>query len=258
MNRSIVIILTLALAASSSLAADWPHWGGGNGRNMVNRNEKNLPTTWDVQTGKNIKWVAKLGSQSYGNPVVADGRVYVGTNNDGNYDPAIQGDKGVILCFRESDGQFLWQAVHDKLEAGRVNDWPRQGICSTVTAEGPHVWYLSNRCEAVCLDAAGLSEGKNLGVQDETYQGKGHADVVWRYDMIEELGVFPHNLATSSPLVLGDLVLLVTAWTKGISTSRRRPHPASWLLTKTRASSNGTLPWKNACCTVSGRPLRLV
>ena len=205
-----LILLTLLLSAPPALTADWPHWGGGIGRNMVNNDEKNIPTTWDIQSGKNIKWVAPLGSQSYGNPVVADGRVFVGTNNDGNYDPAITGDKGNILCFRESDGTFLWQAVHDKLKAGRVNDWPRQGICSTVAVEGHRAWYLNNRCEATCVDTQGLNPDKNLGVTDETYQGEKKADILWRYDMIEELGVFPHNLATSSPLVLGDLVLLVT------------------------------------------------
>ena len=158
MVKPTLILLTILLLASPGLTADWPHWGGGIGRNMVNTNEKNIATTWDVKSGKNIKWVVPLGSQAYGNPVVADGRVFVGTNNDGNYDKAITDDKGNILCFRESDGEFLWQAVHDKLEAGRVNDWPRQGICSTVAVDGNRAWYLNNRCEAVCVDIEGLKD----------------------------------------------------------------------------------------------------
>ena len=31
---------------------------------------KGLPTTWDLKTKKNVKWIAELGSQAYGNPVV--------------------------------------------------------------------------------------------------------------------------------------------------------------------------------------------
>ena len=58
-------------------------WGGTPDRNMVS-SMKGLPTTWDVKTKKNIKWVAELGSQAYGNPVVANGMVFVGTNNEGN------------------------------------------------------------------------------------------------------------------------------------------------------------------------------
>ena len=61
-------------------------WGGTPDRNMVS-NMKGLPTTWDVKTKKNVKWVAELGSQTYGNPVVAGGMVFVGTNNEGVRDP---------------------------------------------------------------------------------------------------------------------------------------------------------------------------
>ena len=107
-------------------------WGGTPQRNMINTVEKNIPDTWDVTTGKNIKWVAQLGSQSFGNPVVAGGKVFVGTNNQSERQPKVKGDKGVVMCFREADGKFLWQNVHDKLASGRVNDWPKQGICSIV------------------------------------------------------------------------------------------------------------------------------
>ena len=59
---------------------DWPQWGGWGGKNNT-PDGKNIPTTWDIDSGKNIKWSAKLGSQTYGNPVIANGKVYVGTNN---------------------------------------------------------------------------------------------------------------------------------------------------------------------------------
>src|SRR5687768_18551828 len=79
---------------------DWPMWGGTPNRNMVS-NHKGLPTAWDVKSKKNVKWVAELGSQTYGNPVVAGGYVYVGTNNEAMKDPNIKGDKGVVVAFRE-------------------------------------------------------------------------------------------------------------------------------------------------------------
>ena len=68
-------------------------WGGTPDRNMVS-NMKGLPTTWDVKTKKNVKWVAELGSQTYGNPVVANGVVLVGTNNEAMKDPKRQGRQG--------------------------------------------------------------------------------------------------------------------------------------------------------------------
>ena len=90
-----------------------------------------LPTTWDIKTGKNVKWVAELGSQSYGNPVVAGGVVLVGTNNEAMRDPKQGGDRGVLMAFREETGEFMWQATFEKLAAGRANDWPFQGIASS-------------------------------------------------------------------------------------------------------------------------------
>src|SRR5688500_18313740 len=78
------------LAKTSS---DAPMFGGSPSRNMVNLVDKNIPTTWNIEEGKqkNIKWVANLGSRAYGGPVVAGGKIYVGTNQKGErgYEKAV-------------------------------------------------------------------------------------------------------------------------------------------------------------------------
>lgn len=205
---------------STSIRADapkdgrsWPLFGGSVQRNLVNLVEKDMPTSWSITPGseKNVKWSIPLGSKAYGGPIIHRGKIFVGTNNQNPRDKNVHGDKGVLMCFRESDGQFLWQAVHDKLAAGRVQDWPEEGICSAPVAEGDRLWYVSNRCEVVCATTEGLSDGVNVGVTDEKYTGKGNADIVWRLDMIGELGVFPHNLATCSPLIVGDTLFVITS-----------------------------------------------
>jgi outer membrane protein assembly factor BamB len=179
---------------------------------MVNDVETGIPSDWDVKTKKNIKWIQPLGSQSYGNPVIVDGRIFVGTNNDGERNEKIHGDKGVMMCFRESDGTFLWQAVHDKLEAGRVNDWPLQGICSSPCVQDGKAYYVSNRAEIICADIEGFTDGENDGpFKDEKYNGPIDGDFIWVYDMIEEVGVFPHNLATCSPVIVNDLLFVITS-----------------------------------------------
>jgi outer membrane protein assembly factor BamB len=212
---SLLLLSGVAILASKSSAgdpgtSDWPMWGGTPDRNMVST-MKGLPTSWDVKTKKNVKWVAQLGSQSYGNAVVSGGMVFVGTNNEGLRDPKITGDKGVLMAFKESDGTFLWQMVHDKLVAGRVNDWPYQGVASSPLVEGDRVYYVSNRAELVCLDTQGFRDKENDGVQDEKLTGEMNADVVWKFDMIEEVGSLPHNLANSSPVMNGDLIFVSTS-----------------------------------------------
>ena len=116
------------------------------------------------------------------------------------------------MAFREADGQFLWQMVHDKLAAGRVNDWPYQGVASSPLVEGDRVYYVSNRAELVCLDTQGFRDKENDGpVTDEKLAGEANGDVVWSYDMIEEVGSLPHNLANASPVSHGDLIFVSTS-----------------------------------------------
>ncbi len=210
----VVLVCSLCVTAeplSKAKRGDWPMWGGSPDRNMVS-GETGIPATWDVKTGKNVKWTADLGSQSYGNPVIANGRIFIGTNNNANRRPNIKGDKGVIMCFEEKTGKFLWQATHDKLPTGRVNDWPEQGICSSPFVDGNRLYYVSNRCDVVCADVEGFTDGENDGpFKGEKYKESQDGDFIWTFDMIEELGVFPHNLATSSPVGAGDLIFLLTS-----------------------------------------------
>jgi outer membrane protein assembly factor BamB len=185
-------------------------WGGTPDRNMVS-GMKGAPVTWDVGTKRNVKWMAVLGSQSYGNPVVSGGTVFVGTNNEALRDPKQPGDRGVLMAFRESDGEFLWQHTSEKLASGRVNDWPFQGVASSPLVEGDRVYYVTNRAVLTCLDAKGFSNGNEGPVTDEKLTGPKDADIIWAFDMMEEVGAFPHNLANSSPVAWGDLIYVSTS-----------------------------------------------
>ncbi len=220
MTRLILLALSFVLlaatrpapvGASDPATGDWPMWGGTPDRNMVS-NMKGLPTEWDVKTKKNVKWIAALGSQSYGNPIVAGGIVFVGTNNEGLRDPKQPGDRGVLMAFKEETGEFLWQQTHEKLSAGPANDWPYQGVAASAAVEGARLYYTSNRGVVWCLDINGFRDGKNDGpVTDEKLTGQHDADVIWSFDMIAEVGSYPHNLSNSSPVIWGNLVFVSTS-----------------------------------------------
>jgi outer membrane protein assembly factor BamB len=200
-----------AHVAASDAEGGWPMWGGTADRNMVSA-MKGAPVEWDIKTKKNVKWMAALGSQSYGNPVVAGGMVFVGTNNELVRDPKQGGDRGVLMAFRESDGEFMWQQTHAKLESGRANDWPFQGVASSPLVEGERLYYVSNRAVVLCLDIRGFHDNENDGpFTGESLTGKLDADVIWSFDMMEEVGAYPHNLANSSPVAWGDLIFLSTS-----------------------------------------------
>ncbi len=220
-SRSLAILATalmvVTITAPAPMSAgepgtgEWPMWGGTADRNMVSE-MTGLPTEWDVDSGMNVRWVAELGSQSYGNPVVASGMVFVGTNNELERDPNQPGDRGVLMAFRETDGEFMWQQTHAKLEAGRANDWPFQGVASSPLVDAEVLYYTSNRGVVTALDINGFRDGENDGpITDEELTGEFDADVIWEFDMLEEVGSYPHNLSNSSPVMWGDLLFVSTA-----------------------------------------------
>jgi outer membrane protein assembly factor BamB len=192
---------------------DWPQWGGSPERNNV-PDTGPLPTNFDVKTGENIRWSMKLGSETYGNPVVANGKVFVGTNNGAGYltrYPATT-DLGVLLCFDETDGHMLWQHSSEKLPTGRVHDWPNQGICCAPLVDGDRSWYVTSRGEVVCLDTEGFHDGENDGpFTKEPNENKDEADVVWRLDMMSQLNVSQHNMCSCSVTAVGDLLFVNTS-----------------------------------------------
>lgn len=242
--------------ASQVPAGDWPQWGGTSHRN-------NAPVTgtlpqewnvgrfdrrsgdWDRETAENVRWVANLGGQTYGNPVVVGDLVFVGTNNGSGYlerYPA-EVDLGCLLCFDRHHGRLRWQHSSEKLASGRVHDWPLQGICSTPLVENDRLWFVTSRGEVRCLDTAGFYDGEDDGLTQppEIVANPLEADVVWVYDMMAELGVSQRNMASSSVTAWGDLLLVNTGNGTGESaTELPAPEAPSFLCLDKRT---GKLIW---------------
>jgi len=190
MSRTLLALVGLsALSPVPLCAADWPMLGGRPDRNQVSP-ERGLPTQWSASPAsspKVIKWVASLGHATFSSPVIADGRVFIGTDSD-SHDPEAQ--RGVLKCFAEDDGRLLWSAKHEKLRNPAEDDGTI-GICSTPCVDGGRVFYVSNRGELVCRE---VRDGRE----------------VWSLDMRAKLGVTPNQASSSSPLVVDGRVFVVT------------------------------------------------
>jgi outer membrane protein assembly factor BamB len=211
-----LLVLTLALILAlwttvpfRALASDWPQWCGSDAKNMVSA-EKGLPTSFapgqkrndgtiNRATATNVKWGVKLGDAFYSTPSVAGGKVYVG---------GLEGTQGTFVCFDAASGKRLWQWQASARDAPRsidgfsigISEIPQQiGVCSSAAVEGDRVYFVSNRFDVLCLDAAG-SQSK-----------PGAARVVWKFDTWEKLGVFPCDSANGSPLIIGDLLYVTTS-----------------------------------------------
>ncbi|MHB1038025.1 MAG: outer membrane protein assembly factor BamB family protein [Pirellulales bacterium] len=193
----------------------------------------------DLATTRNVKWTAKLGSQTYGNPTVSGGKVFLGTNDFALGDPRFSSTKGgLVKCLDEATGKPLWQLVVPRLETKDPNfnfDNFDLGVCSSPTVEGDRAYLVTNRCDVLCLDADGMADGNDGPFKDEGQYSAGpgnkpattapsDGDIVWRYDMIAESNSWPQDAANSSPLLYGDYLYICTS--NGVDRSHDRvPHP---------------------------------
>jgi len=232
MKTNIRLVLWLVLsAAASAAAADWPQWGGTDGKNMVS-NETGLPESFvpgernvatgriDPATAKNVKWGVKLCPTIYGAPVVAHGRIYIGGRKPG---------LGLLLCLDEQTGQVLWQWQGPARKVPLyINNWligvgpnPESlGVCSSPVVEDDRVYFVTHSFKVVCLDAHGQPPGPAAG----------QARVLWEFDLWDQLGVFPCDATNGSPAIAGDLLYVQTSngvdRNMGAAKEIKRPVPA--------------------------------
>ena len=224
-----------AAEATGPGGGDFKAWGRDSSNNMmspassisIDITSGEVGDDGEVTGAKGAKWVAKLGSQAYGTPTIHQGRVIVGTNNEEPRLESVQGDRGIVMSFDEQSGDFQWQLSIPKLGAGKVSDWEFLGICSSMLLDGKYGYVVSNRGEIICVDLYGMSDGNDGPFQDEgkymvggleklnesepVEVGDQDADIIWGYDMRSELGVFPHNVTSSSVVLAGDKIFASTS-----------------------------------------------
>jgi outer membrane protein assembly factor BamB len=243
--RAAAIFLLLTLSIGTLSGSDQPQWGEAWTRNMVS-SERGLPESFDIKTGNHVKWSAQLGTQTHSTPIVAHGRVYIGTNNGVPRHPRHQGDRGILMAFEEKTGNFLWQLVVPKREEDPYFDWPESGISSPATVEGDRVYIVSNRGEVMCLDALGMANGNDgpytneaahciprqtgasqlaansIATDGTSVAGVGplDADILWLFDLTEGAGIWSHDAAHSSILIHGDYLYLNTG--TGVDNTHKR------------------------------------
>lgn len=214
-TRALAIAALLACAAH---AADRPQWGEAWTRNMVSP-EVGLPTAFDPNTGAGVKWAAPLGSNAYGTPTVAQGKVFMGANNAAPRDSRIQGDRGILLCLDEADGSLVWQLATTRTGGDDYLDWPEIASCTPPTIEGDRVYFLTNRFEVVCLDLHGQRNGNDGPYMDEGRRAMpaeeapiemtpADADILWLTPLVDAAGIYTHDAAQTSILIDGDYLYL--------------------------------------------------
>lgn len=236
----LILISTCLAICIPACAQDWPQWGGSPDRNMVSsaqdlsisfdpgrlKPDASGQSQVDMTSTQAVKWAVRLGSHTYGNTVVADGRVYIGTNDASWRDPRLKRTKGgLILCLDEQTGKLLWQLPVPRFRTTSRDfnyDDMNLGMCASATIEAQRAYLVSNRGEVLCLDVEGQANG-NAGPfmrEAEFMSENDHpdfalqatdGDIVWAFDMIQSIPCWPQDASSSAVLVHGDYLYVGTS-----------------------------------------------
>lgn len=180
----VIAIASLLLGwPSSRIAADdWPQFRGRDASGVADG--QGLPVSWDVASGKNIRWKTRIPGLGHACPIVSRGRVFILTADNGEAQPELRlglyGDIAPVederqhdwrlLCLSQQTGCVLWQktlhrgvpAIKRHTKATHANSTPAtdgERIVVCLGSEGLH-----------CLDYCGrLLWTKDLGVLDAGY-----------------------------------------------------------------------------------------
>ncbi|MES2570169.1 MAG: PQQ-binding-like beta-propeller repeat protein [Verrucomicrobiota bacterium] len=183
MNKQIsfpTIFLAL-LSLSSTLHADWLQYRGPAASGVDASHP--LPTSWNVETGENIRWQTPIPGMAHSSPIASGDRIYVttavaeqtATLKVGLYgDIASANDNGTqqwrLLALDAASGKILWDTL--AVEAiPKVQRHTKASHCnSTPATDGQHIVAIFGSQGMFCFDTEGkLIWKKDLGPMDSGY-----------------------------------------------------------------------------------------
>jgi outer membrane protein assembly factor BamB len=173
--RRFALFCSFVFAITPAFAADWPNWRGPNHNGATEAD--NLPVEFSAT--ENVAWSADMPGVSSATPVIANGRVYVATNDDTR--AKLSG-----LCFDAATGELLWEKVLvNDAEPNARND---MASCSPVT-DGERVYFTFGNGQLFALDKDG--------------------NEIFKKNLEEEYGPVRSNWGYSSSPLLLDGVLYI-------------------------------------------------
>ena len=170
---------------------------------------KGLPIDWDVKTKKNVKWVAELGSQSYGNPVVAGGRSTSAPTTSCCAIPRTGGDRGVLMASANPTANSCGSTP--------TRSWPRAApTTGRFRASAPRRWSKATGSTTsvnrgvVCVSTSRASGRERRPVRREADGRRRQRHLEVRHDRGSRR-LRRTTWRTRSPVSYGDLIFVSTS-----------------------------------------------
>ncbi|MDJ0841628.1 MAG: PQQ-binding-like beta-propeller repeat protein [Acidobacteriota bacterium] len=172
-----------------------------------NGDGQNIPTEWDVKTGKNIRWKTAIPGLGHSSPVVWGERVYLTTavSGTGNHDLTTGGTGSYAMvkddsehtwktyCLDTRTGKILWEHQAGKAIPETQRHLKATQANATPVTDGKHLVAVFPTAGMFCYDM----DGKVLWHKD-----LGGLDSGWFYDKSYSWGF------SSSPVIYDNLVIL--------------------------------------------------
>jgi outer membrane protein assembly factor BamB len=204
---SAAAVLAAALLASSPAAAgagEWPSFRGPGASGVADG--QGIPATWDVRTGRNVRFKTAIPGSGHSSPVVWGDRVFLTTAVGASDGPLVLGDEGGIAPAPET-GPLSWRLYCLDARDGRV-------LWQTEAFSGPP--RAKRHVKASQANATPATDGRTVVA---IFGSQGAAAFDWSGKLLwkEDLGVLNPGLfgdptsewgAASSPVIDGDRVFV--------------------------------------------------
>ncbi len=185
---------------------DWPSFRGPQASGVEHGTK--TATTWNVETGENIRWKVDLPGMAHSSPVIAGDRLFI-TNavrkdGDAALTVGLYGSIGSVenegphdfnlVCFDKNTGELIWRRTA-RTGVPQVKRHPKGShAASSPATNGSHVVAFFGSEGLYCYDIDGnLKWSKDFGVLDSSYFAM-PTDSQWGF--------------ASSPVIHDDLVIV--------------------------------------------------
>jgi len=174
-----LLLAVLAQAASASAGENWPQFRGPNASGVA---QADLPLTWNVSTGENIRWQTPIPGLAHASPIIWGDRIYlatavkpgakadlkVGLYGDGDSYKEKEAHQWRLLCLDKKSGAVIWDRAEFE-GVPRLERHTKATHCnSTPATDGQRIVAMFGSEGIFCFDM----EGKQIWRKD---LGKLHA-----------------------------------------------------------------------------------
>ncbi len=218
---AVAIVAGAQLPAGAAASNELDQWSMRDSRNMVAAGS-GLPV--EIRDEDKL-WTVKLSTHQYTMPVVSNGRIFLGLN-----DSLLRKGKrfkwtggGLVMCLEAKTGKTIWQLPMPRVRLKRhFFNHVNCGVCSSPVVDGERMYLVGSRGGILCLDVDGQADGNDGpfvneleyfkdGLKGEKALLPSDGDIIWRYDLIAELEVFPHDVSGSTLLMRGNMLFACTS-----------------------------------------------